>query len=196
MATITDIRDRLRIDLHDPDGERWNDSALDRHIARALGDITNAIPREASTTLATTPGSRELSLAGISGLVQVEAVEYPVDRYPPVYVGFSHWEDTLSLHTENEPSGGDARIFYTAAHELDGTGTTLPAHLEDVLATGAAAYAVLEQATGATDALTTGDDVSETFAAQGRAWMSAFRELLYHHGRRNRVRGRRLYVPA
>jgi len=197
MTTLTDIRDRIRIDLHDESAERWADEALDRHIARALRDIDNAIPREASAEIATTEGGRELAIGDIVGLITVEAVEYPVGNYPPSYVQFSRWEATLTLLGAAVPDGSDARVFFTAAHELDDTGTTLPAHLEDVLATGAAAYAATEQATANIDVLNVaGPSVPAEFAALGRAWMTAFHELLRHHGRRNRVRARRLYVPA
>jgi hypothetical protein len=36
MTTLSDIRTRLRQDLGDADSLRWDDDALDRHIARAL----------------------------------------------------------------------------------------------------------------------------------------------------------------
>lgn len=197
MTTISDIRDRLRIDLHDPAGDRWDDDAIDRHILHALRDIDAAIPREASSDIPTTAGSRDISLSGLAGLVAVEAIEYPVDHYPRSDVPFSAWDGGLTLHIPSLPAGGDARVYYTATHELDEMGTSLPAHLEDVLATGAAAYAALEQATATIDTLNTGGSgVSAEFADRGRAWMSAFRELLHHHSRRNRLRSRRLYMPA
>lgn len=197
MTTLSDIRDRIRIDLHDESGARWNDDALDRHVARALSDIDHAIPREASVTLETTAGSRELDMSAIEGLIEVEAVEYPAGRYPPEYVPFSQWDQGLTLQGERLPAGDNARVFYTARHDLDDVGTTLPAHLEDVLATGAAAYAILERGPASVDVLTTGGpSVSRDFEAMGRAWMTAFRELLHHHSRARRVRRQRLYVPA
>jgi hypothetical protein len=197
MTTLADIRDRIRIDLDDTAAERWDDETLDRHIARALRDIDNAIPREASALVATTAGSRDIDIAHLATLIQVETVEYPVGRHPPEYVRFDRWDTLLTLDTAAPPAGDDARIFYTAGHELDEVGTTLPAHLEDVLATGAAAYAVLERVPGTLNTLTAGGPaVPAEFASLGRAWMSAFRELLRHHGRANRVRSRRLSTPA
>jgi hypothetical protein len=197
MTTLQDIRDRIRIDLHDEDAQRWSDEVLDRHIARALGDIDNAVPRETSAQLGTTPGSRDIDIGSLSALIRVEAVEYPVGRYPPEHVPFSQWENGLTLQGPTVPGGDDARVFYTARHELDGTGTTLPAHLEGILATGAAAYALLEQAPATTNALTTGGpSVPRDFEALGRAWLMAFRELLRQHARERRPRARRLYTPA
>lgn len=197
MTTLTTFRDRLRIDLRDPGALLWDDDTLDRHIDRALRDLSNAVPREAQAILATTASSRDVDIAPLDGLIDVEHAEYPIDRFPPELATFSRWETTLSLHTVNLPAGDDLRMYYTALHVVDEEGSTLPAHLEDVLATGAGAYAVLERAQASVNVLNTGGPaVPRELEAQGRAWMTAFRELLHHHARANRVRSRRLYVPA
>jgi hypothetical protein len=199
MTTLSDIRSRLRIDLRDTDSDayRWTDATLDRHIAHALEQLGLAIPREASATLATTPGSRELSLTSLTGLIQVETVEYPVAHFPPTYAAFADWAGTLHLHTDELPDGGDAKVWYLARHTLDGSGSTVPVHLEDVLLMGAAAYALAEISAFAIDRLNTGgDDVTELFAAAGRARLTAFNQLLQQYSRKNRVTGRRMYTPA
>ena len=197
MTTLETFRDRLRLGLGDPASDTWDDATLERHIERALRDLSNAVPREATALLATTPGSRDLDIGALEGLIEVEHVEYPVDRFPPELVRFSRWDEALTLHTTAIPTGDDARIHYTALHTVDGEGSTLPAHLEDVLATGAGAYAVLERAQSSVNVLNTGGPaVPRELEARGRAWMTAFRELLRHHARANRVRQRRLYVTA
>lgn len=196
MTTLSDIRTRLRLDLGDPDALRWDDDALDRHIARALSELSLAIPRELTADLATTPGSRELSLGSLSGLVEVEAAEYPAGKFPPVYVRFATWEGTLTLHTPTAPDGGDARLYYTAAHLLDEEGSTLPSTLEEVLLTGAAAYAALELAAGTVEQLNLNGGTPAAYAGWARARLTAFHQLLHAHGRKNRVRARTLYTPA
>jgi hypothetical protein len=197
MTTLADIRARVRKDLHDDPEERWSDDQLDRHITRALADVSLAIPRELTADLATTPGSRDLSLAPLAGLIEVEAVEFPAGLFPPARVGFSRWAGTLTIHTERPPAGEDARLYYSAAHTLDGAGSTLPPEFEDILALGAGAYAALELASFTADRLNIGGPaVPERHAAWGRAAMTAFRQLLGQHGRRNAVRQRRLYTPA
>ena len=76
-------------------------------------------------------------------------------------------------------------------------GTTLTAFQVDVLVTGAAAYAALEQSAYLADRLATGGEaVTDRFGAYGRARLTAFHQLLHQYGRRNRVRGRRAYTPA
>lgn len=197
MTTLADIRDRIRIDLHDGDADRWDDGALDRHIARALRDIDNAAPRQVTAVVATTSGSRTLDVSALDGLIAVESVEYPTGYHPPALVRFDRWDDALALDIPGVPSGDDARVAYTAAHELDDVGTTLPPHLEDVLATGAAAYAVLERVPATTNVLThTGPGTPRDFEALGRAWLTAFNELLRHHSLHRRVRPGRLRTPA
>ena len=80
--------DRLRKDLSDVAEERWPDDQLDRHIEHALAELSLSIPQELTATIATTPGSRDVSVASLVGLVEVEAVEYPVGQFPPNYQGF------------------------------------------------------------------------------------------------------------
>ncbi|MEX0784150.1 MAG: hypothetical protein WD557_16025 [Dehalococcoidia bacterium] len=199
MTTLSDIRSRLRIDLRDTDSNayRWTDAVLDRHIAHALEDLGLAIPREVSATLATTPGSREVSTASLAGLVNVETVEFPTGQFPPAYVGFAYWAGNLHLHSDETPDGSDAKIWYVGRHTLDGSGSTVPVHLEDVLLMGAAAHALIEISLFAIDRLNTGgDDVTELYAAAGRARITAFNQLLEQYGRKNRLTGRRMFIPA
>jgi hypothetical protein len=199
MTTLTDIRGRVRKDLHDTDSSnyRWTDAQLDRHIARALSDVSLAIPRERTADIGTTSGDRDISVTSLAELLAIEAIEYPVDEFPPAYIGFSQWDETVTLHLDGAPDGSNARLYYTASHTLDGTTSTVPAQYEDVLATGASAFAALEYSAYAADLLNTGgDEVGKDYGAWGRAWMTAFRELLRRHGRDRRVRAKRLFTPA
>jgi hypothetical protein len=199
MTTLADIRARLRTDLRDTDSAacRWTDSVLDRHIAHALEDLGAAIPRELTATLATTAGSREVSLATLTTLIEIDIVEFPTGAFPPAHIGFSHWAGTLHLHADEPPAGQNLKLWYVARHTLDGSGSTVPAHLEDVLILGASAHALLEISTYAIDRLNTGGEgVHELYASAGRARLTAFQQLLLQHGRRNRVRPRRTYLPA
>lgn len=196
MITLTDIRDRVRSDLSDTNTAVWPDDQLDRHIAHALSDLSLAMPRELSEDIATTAGSRDLDVSALDGLIDVEMVEFPIGRFPPCYPGFASWAQTLTLHTQQEPDGEDARVFYTASHELDEDGSTLSDHLAEILVTGAAAYAALELSAGTANEVTLQPAASERYAALSRARLTAFRQLLHTYGRKNRVRPRRMYVPA
>jgi hypothetical protein len=193
---LSDVRDRLRQDLSDVAEDRWPDEQLDRHIEHALGDLSLAIPQELTLLMATTSGSRDLVIGDIEGLVEVEAVEYPVGQFPPSYVGFSTWGTTIALHVDSAPDGSDAKLYYTAVHVLDDEDSTLADSQVDILITGASAYAAQELAAGRTDVLTTDPAAAERYAAWSRARLTAFRQLLHTFGRKNRVRSKRLYAPA
>ena len=73
---LSTMRTLVRRDLHDEDAAnyRWTDSELDRHIGRAVKELSLAAPLEAKTSLTTAAGSRDLSLASLTDLVVVEAV--------------------------------------------------------------------------------------------------------------------------
>ena len=116
-----------------------------------------AVPQEAKSTLTTTADSRELSTASLTDMVTIEAVEYPVDKYPPVYVPFSLWGSTLTLLVDGAPDGGESvDVYYGKLHTLDATSSTIPSPLEDLAAIGAEAYAPLEWSSFATNRVNVG----------------------------------------
>ncbi len=197
---LSELRGRIRKDLHDEDSSsyRWADAALDRHIDHALRELGEATPQQAKATLQTGAGSRELSMASLTGLIAVEAVEYPTGLYPPAYVPFSLWGGTLTLLTERVPSSGEqVNVYYGKAHVVDANGSTAPAHLEDLLAMGAEAYAALEWASYATNRVNVGGaDTWREYQLWGQERLASFLAGLARHGRRNAVRVRRLYAPA
>jgi hypothetical protein len=191
MTTLNELRGRVRRDLRDTDAAayRWDDAQLDRHIGRALAELSLAMPRELSALVATVPGSRELPLAGLEGLIAVEGVAYPVG----VPAGWTRWGERVFLETERTPAGEDAEVRYMASHVLDEEGSTLPEAFMDVLATGAAAFAAVEMSAGTIDRLNTGGaGVPGEYGAWGRARMTAFRQLLRMHGREGKLGMRRL----
>ena len=81
---LSEMRSRLRIDLHDEDSanNRWTDNQLDRHLGRAVRELSAAQPRPDVATIQTGSDGRTVSLASLADLVRVEAVEYPRGRKP------------------------------------------------------------------------------------------------------------------
>jgi len=197
---LSEMRGRLRKDLHDEDpaNQRWTDGELDRHIQRAVRDLSLSAPLEAKTSLSTTAGSRELSIAGLTDLVAVEAVEYPTGDYPPTYVPYSVWLSTLTMLIDAAPGGVESvNVYYTKLHTLDSTSSTLPSRFEDVAAAGAGAHAALEWASFATNRVNVGgQDVWRDYLAWGQERLAEFERALARHGRRNAVRVRQLYRTA
>ena len=194
---LNDMRARIRKDLRDEDSQnyRWTDSELNRHIDHAVRELSLSCPLEAKATLSTTAESRDLSLSSLSDLVEIEAVEYPVGNYPPSYVRFSVWADTLTLLMDSLPGDAeDVYVYYGKLHTLDADSSTLPAKLEDLVALGAAAHASIEWASFATNRVNLGGaETWRNYLTWGQDRLAAFMKGLAKHSRKNTVRVRRLY---
>jgi len=195
--TLTEMRAIVRRDLHDEDAAnyRWSDDELDRHIAHAVKEFSEAIPYEQKATIATTSGSREIDISTITDRIMVEAVEYPVDKFPKRYQRFSLWADTLTLLGDEVPDGSNAYIYYGKLHTLDVT-STIPTEHEDLIAAGACGYAAVEWAAYAINRVNVGGTITpREFQSWGREKLKYFRSELRRLGRRNRVRVSSLYKP-
>ena len=195
---LTDMRIIVRRDLHDEDANnyRWTNDELDRHIAHAVKEFSEYIPYEQKATKATTSGSRTLDISTITDRIMVEAVEYPVDKFPRKYQPFALWGDTLTILGDEVPDGSNTYIYYGKLHTLDVSSSTIPAKFEDLIAVGACGYAAVEWAVYATNRVNVGGSVTpKEFLDWGNQKLKSFRRELGRLGRRNRVRVRSLYKP-
>ncbi len=195
---LTDMRTIVRRELHDEDATnyRWTDDELDRHLARAVKEFSEALPLEQKATKATTSGSREIDISTITDRVVIEAVEYPVDRFPKRYQRFSLWADIVTLLGSEIPDGSNAYIYYGKLHTLDATSSTIPTQHEDLIAAGAGGYAAVEWAVYAINRVNVGGTLTPgEFLVWGKEKLNYFKAELKRLGRRNRVRIRSLYKP-
>jgi hypothetical protein len=193
------LRLRLRRELRDEDAAfyRWQDEELNRHLLRALDDLSDAWPEERMTVLTTTPGSRDLSLASLDGLVRIEAVEYPAGAWPPEYAAFSVWGESLTLLLDAAPSdAADVRVFWGARHRLERLTSTVPARAEDTLVLGAAGYALVAASQYAAARVNVaGPRAPEDLRREGDERLRRFRRALRRFGDAGRVRVASLYSP-
>ncbi len=195
---LSDMRTLVRRDLHDEDAAsyRWTNDEIDRHIARALKELSEYLACEQKATIATTAGSREISIASLTGRVGVEGVEYPAGKSPKIYQRFSVWGDTLTLLGDEVPDGSNVYVYYGKLHTLDGSGSTIPVAHEDLVAAGAAGYAAVEWAIYAINRVNVGGQASaKELLEWGNGRLVYFRQELKRLGRRSRVRVRSLYKP-
>jgi len=195
---LTEMRAIVRRDLHDEDAAnyRWSDDELDRHIAHAIKEFSEAIPYEQKATKATTSGSREIDISTLTDRIMVQVVEYPVDEFPKRYQRFSLWGDSITLLGDEVPDGSNTYIYYGKLHTLDASTSTVPSNLEDLVATGAEGYAAAEWAVYAVNRVNVGGTMTPSeFLAWGNEKLKFFRQELKRLGRRNRVRIRQLYKP-
>ncbi|MGD9115617.1 MAG: hypothetical protein PVJ61_00325 [Dehalococcoidia bacterium] len=193
---LNTMKTMVRRDLKDEDAEnyRWSDDELERHIAHALKDFSEALPMPAKATLPTTEGSRVIDISPLSERVMVEAVEYPLEQFPPGYQKFALWGHALTLLGEAIPDGSNCNVYYGVLHTLDAEGSTIDSRHEELVATGAEGYAAVEWAGYAVNRVNVGGaDTYKEFLDWGQRKLKQFRRELKRLGRRNRVRIRQLY---
>ncbi len=195
---LTEMRTIVRHDLHDEDDTnyRWADQELDRHIAHAVKDFSEAIPYGQKAIKATTSGSREIDISTLTDRIMIEAVEYPVSKFPKKYQRYSLWEDTLTLLGGEVPDGSNTHIYYGKLHTIDAESSSIPTKHEDLVATGACGYAAEGWAAYAINRVNVGGLMtSKEFLSWGKEKLRYFKAELKRLGRRNRIRVRSFYEP-
>ena len=199
-TTLTTLRGRLRIDLHDEDNAnyRWEDATLNRHIERAVRDLALVAPRQQKDTLQTTASSREIDVSGLADLIEVEAIEYPAGQWPPEYAQFSLFAQVLTLQGDRLPAGVEnVNIYWGSLHTVDGSGSTLPAGHEDLAVLGAAGYAAVEWASFASNRANLAGTVAfDEYARWGADALRRFADQLSRLREVSRVRAVSLFTPA
>jgi len=195
---LSEMRAIVRRDLKDEDAAnyRWTDDELDRHITHTVREFSEVIPYEQKVTKATTLGSRDIDISSLSDRIMIQAVEYPVDKFPKQLQRFILWGDTITLLGDEVPDGSNAYIYYGKLHTLDAASSTIPSYLDDLIVAGACGYAAVEWAVYAINRVNVGGTMTpREFLAWGNERLRFFKSELKRLGRRNRVRVRTMYKP-
>ena len=109
-TALATIRARLQTVLDDAAAAVWTTAELDQHIQDALRDLSHRIPRERTTTIATTASSRDVALTTLTERVRLIAVEWPTGNDPKSFVDFSVWGDTLRIESVAVPDGSNCIV--------------------------------------------------------------------------------------
>ena len=193
---LNTMRTLVRRDLKDEDNSnyRWQDNEIDRAIRRAVAELSRYCPREMKTNVATVTGSREINISSLTDRVTADRVEFPAGRTPRQFQSFVAYDDVLFLTGDVVGDGTNCYIYWGMVHTLDTGTSTVPAYLEDVLASGAAAYAVLSQAQYRTDVAGIGGDMADTdYLGWGNAMLKEFKSQLRRFGRSRKLKVGSLY---
>ena len=193
---LSTMRTLVRRDLKDEDNSnyRWQDNEIDRAIGRALAELSRYIPRELKTTIATTDGSREIDISSLTDRVSVDRVEFPIDQTPRSFQRFTVYSDIITFTGDTKGDGENCNIYWSALHTLDSEGSTVPTYLEDVLALGAAAYAVLAQTQYRIDTAGFGGDRADTdYQSWGSGMLKEFKSQLKRFGRSRKLKISQFY---
>jgi hypothetical protein len=193
---LSTMRGLVRRDLKDEDAQdyRWTDDEIDRHIARAVAELSRSIPYEVKTTVATTSGSRSINISSLTKRISVDQVEFPVGNSPRTFQRFKVYAVTLTLIGDYEGDGNNAYIYWSQEHTLDASTSTIPTYLEDVVALGAAAYAIQAQAQySANRANTGGQNVDRDYFYWAKDALQQFQDKLRMYGRKRKLQISKLY---
>jgi hypothetical protein len=193
---LTTMRTLVRRDLKDEDNSnyRWQDNEIDRAIQRAVAELSRYVPREMKSTIATTSDSRDIDIATLTDRVSVDRIELPVGETPRSFQRFAVYSDTITLVGDTVGDGENCHIYWGKVHTLDGSTSTIPSYLEDVLALGAAAYAVLGQAQYRSDVAGIGGDRADTdYQSWGSSMLKEFKSQLQRFGRGRKLKVGTLY---
>ena len=152
MGNRATMRADLRRDLRDEDSANyiWPDAVLNRHIQHALDDLQAIAPRIArlAKTVPTSPQRIDLTADVPATFAWLEAVEYPLDKYPQRFLPFREEAGPEAyLLTGHLPTVGDQLgVWYAGRYTVDDTSSDLPLVYEPSVLTGALAYACFDQA--------------------------------------------------
>jgi len=185
------MRTLVRRDLKDEDNSnyRWQDNEIDRAISRAVAELSRYMPREMKATIATVVGSRQIDISTLTDRVSVDRVEFPVGETPRRFQRFVVYSDAVILVGDAEGDGGNSYIYWSKVHTLDNSTGTVPGHLEDILALGAAAYAVLAQAQYRSDVAGIGGDRADSdYQSWGAAMLKEFQSKFKRFGRNRKLK--------
>jgi len=137
---LATMRARVREDLQDEDAQnyRWTNEQVDGAIQRVVREFSIVHPIQQQDDIATTESSRDIDISGLSGLIGVESVEFPIGLNPSYYQKFRIWQDTIQM--DDEGDGSNARVRWYKEHTLDAESSTIPSQFEEIIVLGATGY--------------------------------------------------------
>ena len=192
---LTEMRARVREDLQDTDSQnyRWTDDEVDGAIERAVTEYSLCAPIEQQDDVATTDGDSEIDISGLSGLLVVRSVEFPIGRSPKYYQRTEYWAG--HLYMKDEGDGEDARVRWLKRHTLDAGSTTIPAQHEEIIVLGATGYLAMSASVYTVDrASIAGHYGTINYKAWGKERLDRYDRKLQAISRRSKVLPHQLYT--
>jgi len=192
---LTEMRARVRQDLQDTDSEnyRWTDDEVDGAIQRAVLEYSLRCPIEQQDDIATVYADAELDISGLSGLLKIESVEFPMGCSPKYFQLFAYWAGVLTMQDEGD--GSKARVKWLKKHTLAVGSTTIPAEHDETIVLGATGYLAMSASAYTVDRATiAGHYGTLNYKLWGKERLDRYDQQLKLVSRSNRVVRRQLYV--
>jgi len=126
---------RVSTALNDPSTAIWGTATIQAQIALDLRIINDVRPQLTYATVAFAGTARELSISGISDVLDIEEVEFPISKQPRRFVNFTRRGNLLTLddYRTSVSTADTAYIWYAAPHTVSGTVNTLDPSEEAIL---------------------------------------------------------------
>jgi len=192
---LTEMRARVREDLQDTDSQnyRWTDDEVDGAIDRVVMEYSLHAPIEQQTDIATTDGDTELDISSLTGLLEIESVEFPIGQQPKYLQRTGYWAG--HLYMEGAGDGEDARVRWLKKHTLTAESTTIPAEHEEIIVLGATGYLAMSASTYTVDrASIAGRHATINYKAWGKERLDRYDRKLKAVSRTSKVISRQLYT--
>ena len=153
MSTIAQFRTKVYLLIDDPAPSRYTANQVDQALRQALNTYDEYRPNMESYILEAT-GSQRLVMPADINIRWIKKVEWiREDQYQDEIGFYAYFQDTQwTIETIRTvvPSGDQVAVEYAARHYIDGldsaAGTSVPDVDDDLLAIGAAAYAIRSRA--------------------------------------------------
>jgi len=192
---LTEMRARVREDLQDIDSQnyRWSDDEVDGAIDRVVMEYSLHAPIEQQDDIATTDGETELDISSLTGLLEIQSVEFPIGQSPKYLQRFEYWAG--SLYLQDEGNGEDARVRWLKRHTLDVASTTIPTDHEEIIVLGATGYLAMSASAYTVDrASIAGRHATINYKAWGKERLSRYDRKLKAVTRTSKVIPHQLYT--
>ena len=192
---LNEMRGRVREDLMDTDPatQLWADAEIENMIQRVVGEYSLRAPIEQQDDVATAIASTEIDISGLSDLMRVVSVEFPLDQVPPYYQRFQFWAGHLTIPVQGD--GNDARIRWFQRHELDTTSTTIPEEHQEVVILGATGYLAMSVSSHTVDRATiAGERATVNYREWGKERLARYEGRLKAIAWSRRVQTHHLYA--
>lgn len=192
---LTEMTARVREDLQDTDEENyhWTTDELEGAIARVVMEYSIQAPIEQQSDVATTDADDEIDISGLSGLLQVVSVEFPLGKSPKYMQHFQRYAGQLYMVDEGD--GSNARVRWLKKHTLAVGSTTIPAEHEEIIVLGATGYLAMSASAYTVDRATiAGHYGTLNYKLWGKERLDRYDKKLKEIARGNRVTRRTLYV--
>ena len=192
---LVEMTARVREDLQDTDSQnyRWTDDEVEGAILRAVDEYSIHAPIQQQSDIATTNDNNELVISSLSGILKVEAVEFPLGETPRHLQHIDYWAGKLYMQEKGD--GSNARVRWLKKHTLAAGSTTIPVEHDEILVLGATGYLAMSASANTVDrAFIAGHYGTTSYKAWGIERLKRYDMRLRQVDQANRVTQRQLYT--